>query len=199
MGRLILIDAIEMWEALKEYVEATIPFIFEQEEEIALKLDEHYSDLIRLAKKMESLYQMKFNFNDSDGFTAPSFHQFDKEFNKKEELFIYDVRKRRKEREAQNNSRNGSIRSGSDSSHVNTRLNSSQDSYIPKKRESIKKHYKIGGYAPEDGVSNDFSNAKSRRVGSISLLRSEDIDLNANNNKIKPRALLSPIQKYQIA
>lgn len=96
MGKMILLDAVHMYNALKEFVSANIPQVFELDEDTALQLDDLYCDLIRLTKKIDSLYEMKHNFNDFRDIKAPELYQFDRDFNKKEELFVYDIRKRRK-------------------------------------------------------------------------------------------------------
>jgi len=96
MGKMVLLDAIKMYSALREFVTATIPHVFEQEEDVCLLLDDLYSDLIKLTRKLNSLYEMKGNFNDFDSIKAPKLYQFDKDFNKKEELFVYNIKKTRK-------------------------------------------------------------------------------------------------------
>lgn len=99
LGRMILTDAIDLYNALHAYITAAIPKIFGLNEEVALKLDELYSDLIKLTKRMTEFNQMRDNFNRAREIDEPKLYKFDPEFNKKEELYMNEIRKRRKQQQ----------------------------------------------------------------------------------------------------
>ena len=91
---MILRDCCEMYNTLHTYISCTIESIFKLDEDASLKLDQLYSDLIKLTKPMSSLFQLKNQFAWVANLQAPRLYQLDKEFNRKEELYVNAIRKR---------------------------------------------------------------------------------------------------------
>ena len=71
--------------------------IFELPDDLVLLLDTLYSDLLRLHKPMVSFYDLRRSFPGKIAEKKPSYYIIDHEFNKKEELHVYAVKKRRKD------------------------------------------------------------------------------------------------------
>lgn len=70
--------------------------VFQLPEDLALSLDEVYSDVIRLKKPVESFYETKGLFLGLVAFVEPNYYHLDKDFNRKEELYVNAIRKSRK-------------------------------------------------------------------------------------------------------
>lgn len=60
---------------------------------MTMLLDNIYTDLIRMAKPITSLYQFKNAFSDTSRLRDLELYYFDKEFNKREELYVNGIKK----------------------------------------------------------------------------------------------------------
>lgn len=91
--------AKEMYDALNRYVSLVIPRMFTlQDDVLVMRLDELYCGLLRTSKNISSFHEMlacNVNLPTEELISLEVFH-FDKQFNRMEELFMNEVRKRQK-------------------------------------------------------------------------------------------------------
>jgi len=92
IGSLILQDCVEFYNLLSNLITNVIELIFEMDDETALVLDELYSDLIQLTTPMQNFDKIRDMMIDI-GVTRPQIYKLDPIFNKKEEIYIHNIKK----------------------------------------------------------------------------------------------------------